>query len=289
MTEWKELALPPRIKSGRGFESLTPQQYEERKASVYNASAGHLDAVDGYTCDLCKNRGYTATVEYNEAFGYYYEALVPCKCQRVRDALRRLQASGLKNVVKDFTFDRYDAADEWQQRLKDKAVQFCKDDAHTWLFMGGQSGAGKTHLCTAVTVHYIRKGKEARYMLWRDEIAQIKAIVTDSAAYAARMDALKKTPVLYIDDLFKGGQGEGGQFRAPTEADIKAAFEIINYRYNNPDLITIISSERTIGELSQIDEAIAGRIAERAKAAGYCLSIKRAPGRNWRLKDIEEV
>ena len=54
-------------------------------------------------------------------------------------------------------------------------------------------------------------------------------------------------------------------------------------------MITIISSERTIGELSQIDEAIAGRIAERAKAAGYCLSIKRAPGRNWHLKDIEEV
>ena len=75
--------------------------------------------------------------------------------------------------------------------------------------MGGQSGAGKTHLCTAVTVHYIRKGKEARYMLWRDEIAQIKAIVTDSAAYAARMDALKKTPVLYIDDLFKGSLKDG--------------------------------------------------------------------------------
>lgn len=61
------------------------------------------------------------------------------------------------------------------------------------------------------------------------------------------------------------------------------------YRGPNPELVTIISSERTIGELSQIDEAIAGRIAERAKAAGYCLSIKRDPARNWRLKGIEEV
>ena len=285
----KDLVPTSRIKSEPGFETLSPKEYEERKANVYNASRGSLNEADGYNCDLCKNKGYIATVSHNEQFGYYSETLVPCKCQRVRNAIHRLHLSGLKNIMKDYTFDKYETQDEWRRVLKEKAMQFCRDDAHTWLFMGGQSGAGKTHLCTAIAVHYIRKGKDTKYMLWRDEIAQIKALVNDAQAYAERMRALKEAPVLYIDDLFKGGLAEDGRFRPPTEADIKAAFEIINYRYNNPDLITIISSERTIAEINQIDEAIAGRIAERAKAGGYCLNIKRDPARNWRMHGIAEV
>ena len=46
--------------------------------------------------------------------------------------------------------------------------------------------------------------------------------------------------MLYIDDLFKPTYDDFGKPRSPTAADIKLAFEIINYRYVNQKT-TIIS------------------------------------------------
>lgn len=275
--------------SVHGFEVMTPEEYEQAKADAYNSSVGNLDKEDGYHCDICKNKGMVATVVYNDKFDYYYETVAPCKCQKVRNAIRRLNRSGLKNVVKEYSFEKYEAHEPWQQTIKNSAIQFCKDDDHNFFFIGGQSGAGKTHICTAVAVHYIRKGKAVRYMLWRDEINRIKAVVNDHEQYASMMESLKQTDVLYIDDLFKSGKGDDGNPKPPTAADINVAFEIINYRYNNRNLTTIISSERTLAELVDIDEAVAGRIAERAKAGGYCINLKRDKSRNWRMKGCGEI
>jgi hypothetical protein len=101
--------------------------------------------------------------------------------------------------------------------------------------------------------------------------------------------ALKNADVLYIDDLFKNGKDDFGTVKQPTPADINAAFEIINYRYNNPGKITIISSERTLIEMNAIDEAIAGRIAEKSKAGGYCINLAKDGKKNWRMKGITEL
>lgn len=286
----KELLTQSQTKSefGFDFEALDPKDYEQLKADLYNKSTGNLNEDDGYNCDECKNKGFIAKVTYDEMFGYYNQTLVMCKCQKIRTAIKRLNKSGLKNIVKDYTFDKYQANEEWQRNIKAAAIRFCKDNSNTWFFIGGQSGSGKTHLSTAIAVHYIKAGKPVRYMLWRDEIVKIKANVNEAVIYNELISELKKAPVLYIDDLFKCGKGSDGKPQQPTVADINAAFEIINYRYNNPDLITIISSERTLVELNQIDEAVAGRIAEKTKEAGYCINIKHNPARNWRMNGVLE-
>ena len=116
----------------------------------------------------------------------------------------------------------------------------------------------------------INKGKEVYYMSWRDESTAIKADITDSEAYEKRIKKLKTVEVLYIDDFLKGSD---------TDADIRLAFEILNARYNDKRLRTVISSERDITELLERDEALGSRIYERAK--GYTL---RAPDSNWRLR-----
>jgi len=126
-------------------------------------------------------------------------------------------------------------------------------------------------------------------MLWRDEIARIKALVNDAEQYGAMMQEIKNADVLYIDDLFKTGKDDFGKVKQPTPADINAAFEIINFRYNDPRKITIISSERTISDLNEIDEAIAGRIAEKSKADGYCINLGRDAGKNYRMKGMLEL
>ena len=84
------------------------------------------------------------------------------------------------------------------------------------------------------------------------------------------LERLKRIPVLYIDDFFKG---------SANEADVRLAFEIINARYNDSHLRTIFSSEINFEGLEEIDEAVCGRIYERSK--GYRLA---APKENYRLR-----
>lgn len=246
---------------------MTQQEAEQAKADAFNASAGNLHEQDGHYCDRCKNKGYIAVVLQNEMYGYWYESLTPCKCQRVRKAIRKLNKSGLQNVVKAYTFDRYETPDKWQESIKQRAMAFCNDDQHEWFFIGGQSGAGKSHLGTAIAVHYIRQGLDVVYMQWLDDIDRLikTSLEMESGEFERMMQEFKTAPVLYIDDLFKQGNGQATRENQFSQTVVKRTFEILNYRYNNPGLITIISSEKTIPEMVDIDEAFAGRIAERTQ------------------------
>lgn len=279
--------LKEKLGFGCNGQKMNEEEYEQWKADVYNRGIGDLNELDGYDCFECKNKGYIA--EVRDYGTYYNNVLVPCKCKKIRSALFRLKKSGLKDVVKRYTFKNFETAEPWQERMKQTAIRFVNDSSENhWLLIAGQSGSGKTHLCTACAVHYIKAGCDVKYMLWLDESTKIKTIINDNQEYYKAMKELKETEVLYIDDLFKAGKDESGKVKAPTPADIKIAFEILNYRYNNPDLITIISTERTLLELCSIDEAVGGRIAERSKAGGYCMNIKKEQSRNYRLKGVEE-
>lgn len=270
------------------YEHLSRKELMQLQVDDYNAMAGTLDQEDGYNCDRCKNKGHMEIVVEGAREGLYVKSQVWCRCNHVRNALRRLNRSGLENVVKKYTFDNYQTLDKWQEIIKQNAMNFCKDEKHTWFFIGGQTGAGKSHICTAIAIHYIKKGFDARYMLWQEDIDKIKAAAMEAEQYERMMKELKEIPVLYIDDLFKEGEGEGTRETQFSQADVKRTFEIINYRYNNPDLVTIISSEKTIEDIIKIDQALAGRIAEKANEdnCGYCIGLSPDVKKNWRLKGM---
>ena len=96
-------------------------------------------------------------------------------------------------------------------------------------------------------------------------------MVNEREEYKRRINQLRNVPVLYIDDFWKG---------TVTDADINLAFTILNDRYNMKNKKTIISTEMSMEKILEKDEAIGGRISERAK--GFVLQ---APDENWRLKD----
>lgn len=79
--------------------------------------------------------------------------------------------------------------------------------------------------------------------------------------------------MLYIDDLFKQS--------SVSDADVKLAFEIIDYRARN-NLITVISSELDVNDLIEIDEALGGRIVQMTKGNRYIISKDRK--KNYRLR-----
>lgn len=253
-----------------------------------NERTGDLNAVDGYDCPKCKNRGMISIPKQTES-GSWYECSIFCTCRKIRQTIRQLNKSGLKNMINDYTFDKYIAEESWQKAIKAGALRFIEDKENTWFFIGGASGAGKTHICTAIAAHYLKQGKFVKYMLWRDDVVKLKANVNDSEVYDNMMHEFKTADVLYIDDLFKTGKNNDGMPQKPTGADINIAFELLNYRYNNPELITLISSESRVTDILDIDEAIGGRIAERTIQFGYGINIKPDRNKNYRLKGSVEL
>lgn len=279
-------AIIKRINKNMDYEkvsSFTDEEYIQFKCNTYNSESGNLNENDGYNCDKCKNKGLISEPKFEN--GTWYEVCRECQCKKIRVALMRLAKSGLKDIIKKYTFDKYETNEQWQDTLKRTAMSYASEQKG-WFFIGGQSGAGKTHLCTAICGAMLKSGKSVKYMLWRDDITRIKSSVTDASAYEKLISEYKNTDVLYIDDLFKNGRGNDGKVQYPTGADIQVAFEILNYRYNTPSLLTIISSERDLYSLAQIDQALAGRISEMSFDNGYGFNIKEDIKKNHRLKGL---
>lgn len=235
---------------------------------VMNELEGNLP---DYDCTKCRNKG----VIYFEKDGYEYSR--ECECMKIRRSVQRINKSGMKDILSKYTFDTYNAEEQWQKSVKHKAEQFV-NSGERCLFIGGQVGCGKTHLCTAAVGELINSGKEARYMKWRDDVVKIKQ-KANTDDYNKLVEPFKNVTVLYIDDLFKVQKGE-----KPTPADVNIAFEILNHRYLNDGLITIISSERTGRELIEIDEAVGSRIVE--MSGNYFISIGHDTKKNYRLRGI---
>lgn len=250
------------------YDSIKPMSLDEyRQWQCDEENKLHGD-LTGYDCPECLNRGYFAAVDHG------YRVIRECRCMAIRRNAKRLENSGLKDMIRRYTFDTWETPDEWQKRAADIAKQFVSERSG-WFLCAGHSGSGKTHLCTAICGELMEAGLDVRYMLWRDIAVRAKAMVNDEDGYENLVSPLKRVRVLYIDDLFKTGKGQ-----EPTTADVNLAFEILNSRYNDDQKITIISTERTVSELLDIDEAVGSRIYEKSK--GYRLNFADKP--NWRLK-----
>ena len=252
--------------------SFDMREYEQRKADRYNRSVG---SMPDYDCKLCFNRGDFMRITDDE--GRPVEVHERCKCMAIRESIWRLKRSGLEKTVRDCTFEKFIVEHDWQKVMLDTAKAFLADSGDRWFYIGGQPGCGKTHICTAICRQYMYDALGVKYMTWRTDSVELKGMITDQDEYGQRLDELKRVDVLYIDDFFKPVRDN-----PPTGADIKLAYDIINYRYINRKK-TIISSEKSAVDLLSIDEATGSRIYEMAK--GYTLTIERGNDKNWRLRE----
>lgn len=239
------------------------------KIEEYNNSDGDLK---GYDCKVCKNKGFIMVDDNG------YDSLKKCSCQSVRNSMKNIKNSGLENLLDHYTFDRYEVKEQWQKNIKQSALNFIDNTHGNWFFIGGQVGSGKSHICTAIVNHLLNNGNESLYMRWRDDsVALKKSIMGDSDDYVNLINRYKNVKVLYVDDFLKTEFG-----KPPTSADIMVAFEILNHRYINQDLITLISTEKSIDDLLNIDEAIGSRIYQRSKK--YCIQLSSDKNKNMRMK-----
>ena len=261
---------------GLSAQSFDPVEAGKLKADSFNKQQGGLT---GYDCPKCLNRGRIAIP--NEDGGVSFR---DCECMKIRRCVQKMEASGLREVIRDWTFEAYKDVDSWQTTIKQGAMAYA-DNVDGWLLFCGQSGSGKTHLCTAVCRHLLLAGEEVCYMPWRQDIRELKGMAKEPATQAEALKKYQEAPILFIDDLFKVSKAADG-LRVPPVTDVNLAFDILNYRYTKR-LTTIISTERYPAELVDIDEATGGRIVEMAQGHTYC--IEKKPGRNYRLRGVVTV
>lgn len=227
--------------------------------------------MGGHGCNMCKDTGFILK-ENNIAS--------ECGCQiEVKNKLR-LKNSGLETAIEKYTFENYSDNELHQKNIKRTAEKFVKkisEGEKAWFFIGGQSGVGKTHICTAICSSLMNQKLSLKYAIANKAILKLKSLVMNVEDYYREMGQLIAVDVLYIDDLFKA--------QSVTNADVKVLFEILNDRYIQ-NKITIISSEKTIEDLENIEEfeALSGRIIE--KAENFIINIKKDTRKNFRKRNF---
>lgn len=206
-----------------------------------------------YKCDKCRDMLFIIQTD---------GAAKECECRSLKIAEEKLKASGVSEEFRKKTFDNfnYERSVEVMEAFM-KAKSYSKNfekirvtRKNSVMFIG-QVGSGKTHLAIAISNILLDKGIGVIYMPYRDSITNLKQSITDSENFQREISKYKNAQVLLIDDLFKG---------AITKSDINIMYEIVNYRYFK-SLPIITTSEKTIDDLIEIDEAIGSRLYEMSK------------------------
>lgn len=226
-----------------------------------------------YKCSKCRDTGWIIVPkEKTQPF------TVMCDCRKEERLKQHWKAYGINPDMINYKLSNFNIWNESSETAKYTALEYednfdaIKHSRQNSILLCGQSGSGKSHLSIALAVNLIKRGVKTMYMPYRDVVTKIKQNMLDDEYYAKTLSKYQTCEVLLIDDLFKG---------KVNESDINISFEIINYRYLN-FLPVIISTEYSINQLLNFDEAVGSRIYEMSK--DYVVEIEKNKSNNYRLR-----
>lgn len=244
------------------------ETFTKWQVSEYNKSS--REPKEGYNCTACNNRGYFALINYAGDF-----ALRPCTCLNVTQQIKNANNSGFGDMLEHYTFEAFKDSEDWQKKMKNGAMLYTQQKELSWLYIGGMSGAGKSHICTAAAYKLLQQGKIVKLIHWRETFHKFESLRFAESGYNDLLTELENVEVLVIDDFLKGMDN------SKQGSALEIAFEIVNRRYNKRKA-TIFSSEYQLGEIEKLDRALHGRIKERC--GKFVMSIKNDENRNYRKR-----
>lgn len=224
-----------------------------------------------YECNKCKDSGFIA-LDMNgnrkpsiDVPSSQQAGISICSCKIQQGIRTNMEYSGIdleeydKKTLKTFKRDTEEA-----QAMYALALKFLAEYKPQGIGYFGKSGTGKTHICIAICHELALRNIQHRYFNYRTDIQVLKQLKYDFEEYSKKMNEYKTCSVLYIDDLFKLIKNNKGEI---DQQELQIMFEIINTRYMNNKPI-IVSSEMTVNEIKDIDEATGGRIYEMLNGIG---------------------
>lgn len=212
-----------------------------------------------------------------------------CECvarQREQERVERLLSSSrITTAFRQLTFEnfRLDGIKDILQDAYRKAMVYCskfeaiRQTDNNGLCILGRPGCGKTHLITAISNQLLDNDIEVLYFPYVAGMNEFKQDMKKEDVNKQRLEKMKNVEVLFVDDLFKPPA-------MPTEYELKIMFDVINHRYMEK-LPILISSELSINDMCNIDEALGSRINEMCK--DFRVVIKGGRELNYRLREDE--
>ncbi len=230
-----------------------------------------------YDCPKCNN---SRIVAIRTKDGMTTSA---CDCDEIVKFLKQMENAGISKAYETYALEKFKANTPWRARMLELVTEYLESGGKHWLFLGGQCGAGKTHLATAVCCALMKKGKSGLYVPW---VAKVNRLMSgyNGEEWTREVEKIKNAEVLYIDDIFRPVR-ENGEIRDPNGREQKLLQEILDYRYNNAG-ITILTSERQLSGILAINEGLGGRIKERC--GKYCINISYDSTRDARCHPVED-
>ena len=247
---------------------MTPNELKEEKPP------------DGITCEFCGNTGWVEIKENgNVVMGH-------CPyCYEQRQAARRLRLSGIDpRDYERYSLEAFDGTrSKMAQQMKCMALRWLNrhEEKGPGFGLFGKSGMGKSHICIGLCLKLTKNLHEPHYYFqYRTQMPKlVKAAQSYSDDYEETLKKWKELPNLYIDDLFKGsGKLRDGRLIDVDRNELQVVFDLINARYLN-HVTTIFSSEYSLQDITNVDEAIGSRIYEMTYP--YIIQVN---GENQRLR-----
>lgn len=250
-----------------------------------------------YSCSLCNDKGFILrNVPDLDELGVqrkwpnkkpkFIETLIDCECYKKRQSDYLMKSSEITGEFMSMGFSSFslDGKHELIKEAHQCAFDYYKDypEIHkercNSISLLGNPGSGKTHLLTAIANNLIQKRQVS--VLYFPYVEGFNDLKDDFDQLEKKLTRMKRVDVLFIDDLFKGRD-------IPTPFQLEQMFAVINYRYLN-HMPIMISSEKTVDELCDIDEALGTRIYQMSKK--YTVVIKGDRKQlNHRLEGLENV
>lgn len=217
-----------------------------------------------FKCPKCQDR---EIILFKNENGYDYAR--PCECKEERQIERLLHGSFITEEFQKLGFKNFNIKDMppviriAYKTTKEYVQEFEKfrRDRENSIALLGNPGSGKTHLLIAGCNNLMRKGVKVQYFPY---VEGIKNLNDNFDELEMKLERMRKVDLLFIDDLFKGRE-------RPTEFQFENMQSVINFRYLN-HLPILISSERSVDELCEVDEAFGSRIIEMSKS--FLVQIK---------------
>ncbi len=183
------------------------------------------------TCTRCKGNHYFVLEDPANRF-----RLIPCGCveekQRREHYRRMLRISDLESVQSQ-RFATWHVRPGTERAFE--CAKFFAENPVNWLILQGKPGTGKTHLAAAIANALAECGTPVMFLVVPALFDRLRATFDREAhkkedasdipsTFDARFEAIKKVPVLILDDLGTESQ---------TEWVKEKMYLLVNERYNN--------------------------------------------------------
>lgn len=227
---------------------------------------------DNYNCAKCRDLGYTFVTKEKSS-----DVAVPCSCLAEKEAFEKLEKCGLSKAFKKKTFANYVCENPYQIKAKHQVMKFCCDfsNSNSSLLICGRPGVGKTHLGIAAMLKLISDNITCKYVEYNNMIVNLKQSIMDEENHLREMEKYINPRVLFMDDFLKGKS---------TATDLNYIYRIINTRYLKQKPL-IISTEKSLEEILDFDEAVGSRIIE---MAGENVVLFGKDSKNHRLRNLSK-